>query len=158
MRVGVTGHRELANPDAWAWVERVLRDELAALPPPLMGVTSLAVGADQLFARQVLQAGGAIHAVLPFDGLERSMPPAAVAGYRELLARASVEVLEPMREDDDAYLEAGHRVVNQSELMVAIWNGEPARGKGGTAEVVHYARRSGVALIHLDPVRLVVLR
>jgi hypothetical protein len=81
-----------------------------------------------------------------------------VAGYRELVTRASVEILPPNRTDDDAYLEAGLQVVNQSELMFTVWDGEPARGKGGTAEVVDYARRRGVAIVHLDPVRLRVLR
>jgi hypothetical protein len=140
------------------WVESVLCDEFAALPPPLVGIGSLAPGADQLFARLVLRAGGTIHAVIPFAGIERSMPPDGVAGYRELVTRASVEILPPNRTDDDAYLEAGLQVVNQSELMFTVWDGEPARGKGGTAEVVDYARRRGVAIVHLDPVRLRVLR
>ena len=64
MHVGITGHQRLEDPKAWAWVARVMRDELARVAPPLVGVTSLAVGADQLLARLVLEAGGTIHAVL----------------------------------------------------------------------------------------------
>ncbi len=64
MRVGITGHQRLDGPEAWPWVARVLRAELAKVAPPLVGVTSLAVGADQLLARLVLERHGTIHAVL----------------------------------------------------------------------------------------------
>jgi hypothetical protein len=72
MRIGITGHQQLADPEAWPWVAGVLRAELGKLAPPLVGVTSLAVGADQLFAKLVLERGGEIHAVLPFSDIERS--------------------------------------------------------------------------------------
>lgn len=62
-RVGITGHQRLDDPEAWGWVASVMRDELARLAPPLIAVTSLAVGANQLLARLVLERGGMIHAV-----------------------------------------------------------------------------------------------
>jgi hypothetical protein len=152
MRVGITGHQRLEDLTAWPWVASVMRDELATVPPPLVGVTSLAVGADQLLARLVLERGGAIYAVLPIADIERSFSLEDVPAYRELAKQATIEVLHTAGTDEDAYLAAGQRVVDLSDIMFAVWNGKPAKGKGGTADVVAYAIRRGVPLIHIDPV------
>jgi hypothetical protein len=152
MRVGITGHQQLDDPEAWPWVAGVLRAEIASIAPPLVGVTSLAVGADQLFARLVLERDGTIHAVLPFADIERSFSPDHVPAYRELVKQATVEVLDTPGTDEDAYLAAGQRVVDLSDIVLAVWNGNPAKGKGGTADVVAYAIRRGVPLTQIDPV------
>jgi hypothetical protein len=156
MRIGITGHQRLEDPKAWVWVERVMRDELTKLAPPLVGVSSLAVGADQLLARLVLEKGGTLHAVLPFAEIERSFSPEDVPAYRELLRRATVEVLDTHGTDEDAYLAAGQRVVELSDIVLAVWNSRPAKGKGGTADVVAYAIRRGVPLIHIDPISRII--
>lgn len=152
MRVGITGHQRLEDSEGWPWVAGAMRGELVRVAPPLVGVTSLAVGADQLFAQLILERGGTIHAVLPFADIERSFSPEDVSAYRQLARQATIEVLATQGTDEDAYLAAGQRVVEISDLMLAVWNGRPAKGKGGTADVVAYARRRGVPLIHIDPV------
>jgi len=152
MRVGITGHQRLEDPKTWGWVASVMRDELAKVAPPLVGVTSLAVGADQLFAQLVLQCGGMIHAVIPFADIERSFSAEHLLAYRKLVNQATIEILHTPGTDEDAYLAAGHRVVDLSDIVLAVWNGEPAKGKGGTADVVAYAIRQGIPLIHIDPI------
>lgn len=152
MRVGITGHQRLENAQAWVWVARVMREELARAEAPLIGITSLAIGADQLLARLVLDAGGTIHAVLPFADIERSFSPEDLPGYRELVRKASVEVLDTRGRDEDAYLAAGQRVVDLSDFVLAVWDGKPAKGKGGTADVVAYVIRRGVPLVHINPI------
>ncbi len=158
MRVGITGHQRLEDPEAWSWVARVIRDELAAIAPPLVAVTSLALGADQLLARLALARGGTIYAVLPFADIERSFSPEDVSAYRELARQATVEVLAAPGMDEDAYLAAGKRVVELSDLVLAVWNGKPAKGKGGTADVVAYAISRGVPLTHINPISRTVRR
>jgi hypothetical protein len=128
-----------------------MSDELAKIPPPIVGVTSLAVGSDQVFARLVLERGGLIHAVLPFAGIERSFSAEDVRAYRELVKRATVEVLDIPGGDEDAYLAAGQRIVELSDIVLAVWNGLPAKGKGGTADVVDYAMRRGVPMVYINP-------
>ena len=60
MRVGATGHR-LLHPVTARMVERALRERLARLPADvLVGVSSLADGADQLFAEAILALGGSL--------------------------------------------------------------------------------------------------
>jgi hypothetical protein len=158
MRVGITGHQQLDDPKAWPWVAGVLRAELAKVAPPRVGVTSLAVGADQLLARLVLERGGTINAVLPFADIERSFSPEHVRAYRELAKQATVEVLDTPGTDEDAYLAAGQRVVDLSDIVLAVWDGRPAKGKGGTADVVAYTISRGVPLIHIDPALRTVRR
>lgn len=158
MWIGITGHQRLDDPGAWRWVAKVIREELERASPPLVGVTSLAIGADQLLARLVLEQGGAIHAVLPFADIERSFSPEALSAYRQLVEQSTVEVLVTPGTDEDAYLAAGHRVVDLSDVVLAVWNGRPAKGKGGTADVVAYAMRSGKPLNHIDPVLRTIRR
>jgi len=150
-RVGVTGHQRLDHPEAWSWVAGMMRDELAKMAPPLVAVSSLAIGADQLLARLVSERGGVVHAVLPFADIERTFSPRDRPAYRSLAKQATVEVLDTPGTDEDAYLAAGRRVGELSDLMLAVWDGNPAKGKGGTADVVAYAVRRGVPLVHIEP-------
>ena len=53
---------------------------------------------------------------------------------------------------DDAYLDCGMETVNGSDLLLAVWDGEAARGRGGTAEVIEYARSVGKPIIIIDAV------
>jgi len=152
MRIGITGHQQLDDPADWNWVSDTIRAELAKLSAPLIGVTSLALGADQLLAVLVLEKGGSIHAVLPYRDIERSFSPEDLPAYKRLVAQADVEVLSTPGSDADAYLAAGLRVANLSDVLFAVWNGRPAVGKGGTADVVCYAAERGIPLIHLNPV------
>jgi hypothetical protein len=41
-------------------------------------------------------------------------------------------------------MDAGKVVVDRSSVLVAVWDGQPSRGLGGTADVVRYARERGV--------------
>lgn len=153
MKIGVTGHRRLPDPAAWAWVERSIEAALDPLPPPLIGVTSLAAGADQIFARVIARRGGSIHAVIPFADYERTMIGEELPRYRELLSlAAAVETLATGGTDEDGYLAAGQRVVHLSDRIFAIWDGEPARGKGGTGDIVVYAANLGVPVMHINPI------
>jgi hypothetical protein len=157
-RVGITGHQRL-DPEGLPWVTKAIREQLQALDPPLIAVTSLAIGADQLLARLVVELGGKIHAVLPFEGIERSFAPYDVEQYRVLLKKAeSVEVLHTPGTDEDAYLAAGQHVADSSDVMIAVWNGLPAKGKGGTADVVEYVLMKGKPLIHVNPLSKTVER
>jgi hypothetical protein len=154
MRVGITGHQRLAEPAHWAWVGREFDRFLSNAPPPLIGVTSLAAGADQLFAEAILQHGGSLEVVIPFPDYGLTF----AAGrdrerYVQLLRYASrTEVLEKRGSDEEAYLASGKKMVDLSELLIAVWDGQPATGLGGTGDVVRYAVRRGKQTIHLNPI------
>jgi hypothetical protein len=143
-RVGVTGHRDLSEPTC-KLVAAAIAIQLERFPA-IDGISSLAEGADQVFAEQVLRAGGALTAVIPAVRYARSFDThAGVAAYRRLRARATEVVELPFdAPSDEAYLAAGQHVVGLSEVLLAVWDGRPSRGTGGTAEIVAFAREGGV--------------
>jgi hypothetical protein len=79
-RIGITGHSNL-SPAAVPLVVGGIRAALAGYPAhELVGVTCLARGADQVFARIVLDIGGSVEVVLPASDYRtarssRTMPP-----------------------------------------------------------------------------------
>ena len=154
MRVGITGHQRLAGPGDWQWVQTELETLLSRLPGPIQGFTSLAIGADQIFAEAVAECGGSFTALIPFAGYEEKFAEGGDrnAYYRLLAQAADVEVLKASASNREAYLKAGQQVVLRSECLIAVWNGQPAAGLGGTADVVNYARQIGKQVFHLDPV------
>lgn len=157
-RIGITGHRRLDDPDALVpairEAVRLLRDlltEHADSDVVLVVVSSLAEGADRLVARELL--------VEPTARLEVILPIARSAyaqdfqdkgsrrEFRTLLARASQVRQAPGRSTrEEAYEWAGRRVVDRCDALLAVWDGQPARGRGGTQQIVEYARDREVPL------------
>jgi len=153
MRVGITGHQRLDDHNDWQWVEREINNVLSHLGGHLVGITSLAIGADQLFARAVLQHAGELEVIVPFEDYERTfLDESARTEYKDLLRAASkADVLKTTGSDEEAYLAAGKLLVERSDLVIAVWNGKPAAGLGGTADIVRYTRDRGKEVIHLNP-------
>jgi hypothetical protein len=152
--VGMTGHQGLPARTA-ELVTAALRDTLRSYALNLVGVTMLGPGADQLFARVVLELGGVLYVVQPTVGMQYrdSFPDAeARRGYDELYGQAShVEALEHTESTEQAHMDAGRVVVDRSNALVAVWDGQPARGLGGTADVVTYARQRGIPVTVIWP-------
>ena len=42
----------------------------------------------------------------------------------------------------EAYEQAGQYVADHCDVLVALWDGRPATGRGGTEEIVQYAREN----------------
>jgi len=154
MRIGITGHQRLPDPASWQWVEQGMNELLVAAQAPLVGISSLAAGADQLFARAVLQHGGALEVVIPFPGYESTFEEDRDRSEfnRMLELSTKAETLEGHAAHEEAYFAAGKRVVDLSELVVAVWDHKPAAGLGGTADAVEYGLQQGKQIIHLNPI------
>lgn len=154
LRLGVTGHRTLHDPDA---VGALVDDLLDGLGSTGTVVSSLAEGADRLVAERALaRPGWSLAVVLPFEPLEYGDDFATVSSRNEfddLLAEAAeVEEVPAQPTRVEAYLAAGRRVLVSCDVLVAVWDGQPARG--GTAEIVAEARAVGrpLAWIEVGPV------
>lgn len=154
MRVGITGHQKLENPANWEWVRSQLDRVLLTLPQPLIGISSLAVGADQLFATAILGQGGTLEIIVPFEGYESTFSEGhPQQAYYGLLQRASrVDVLKRYGTDEVAYFAAGKALVDRSELLISVWDGKPASGLGGTGDVVAFALKRNKRVVHINPV------
>ena len=155
MKIGVTGHRLPREPEKdWTWTQGEVARILGQFPGPLVGVTSLAIGADQIFAEAILQRQGSLEAIIPFAAYEETFTEGQERqAYHRLLALAgTVEVLEKSGSDEEAYLQAGQKIVDEVDLLLAIWDGKPARGLGGTGDIVEYALSKEKSVLHLNPI------
>lgn len=142
--LGCTGHQTIP-PTAAKHVEDGLTELAQAhADGHLVGVCSLAKGADQMFAEAVLSAGGRLQVVVPSEQYESTFDEYDLVSYISLLSRADdVEHLGFDLPSEDAFLSAGRRVAELCDLLVAVWDGTAARGRGGTADVVAHARELG---------------
>lgn len=143
-RIGITGHQSIPA-QAVAHVQQGIRAALADVPAPLEGYSSLADGADQIFASILLELGGRLHAIIPAKDYEATFDGRSLAHYRKLLnAATDIKQLPFDEAGEPAYDAAGRAVVDESEVLIAVWDGKPARGRGGTADAVRYARDMNV--------------
>ena len=134
------------------------RNCFAAGPPRLRFVSPIADGADQIAAELALELGWELQAILPF-AREDYRESLANHGARErfdwLLGRSTclLELPGDPADSMDAYVMTGRATVAHCDVLIAIWDGKPPRGRGGTAEVVQLALTRGTAIVHvpLDP-------
>lgn len=147
MRIAVTGHRDLDDATA-AMVDAAIRRLLRAHGArDVVGVSCLAAGADQIFARAVLELGGRLEVVVPAAGYAAALGALAREAFEELTARATRVLALPHRSPGPGpYRDAGLRMLDRADRLVAVWDGKPARGRGGTAEIVAHARERGIAV------------
>ncbi len=173
LAVGITGHRADVLPagsipilhsrirDVLERIEQSGRDLLLAeqdcfgpTPPVMRFVSPIADGADQIAAEIALDLGWELGAIVPF---ERSVYRETLANqeaqerYEKLLARANRVLELPGDPEDglDAYVMTGRATVAHCDVLIAVWDGLPPRGRGGTGEVVQLALTRGTAIIHV---------
>lgn len=153
MNIGITGHQKLDDSSLWDWVNNEIDKFFSRGTEPLVGLSSLAIGADQLFAESILRNDGSLHAIIPFDGYELKFSEGTHRNeYFRLLKKASqVEVLEWKESDELSYFNAGKKLVDLSDILFAVWNNKPAVGLGGTGDVVKYAIELNKKVFHLNP-------
>ncbi len=170
LRFGISGHRTLGE-EAGLRVHKVLtalftdaRDTLGHLQSghhqtfcgnaaALRLISPLAEGSDRLAAQAALDCGFALDCPLPFarELYEADFKAeASRKAFHQLLARAkNVFELEETRGVDDtrAYEAVGLMTLRQCDILIAVWNGLPAEGRGGTAEIVSHAIESNIPVI-----------
>jgi hypothetical protein len=150
LTVGVTGHRAIPA-EAFGAVRGGLAAELdgaARRCRTVEALSSLAVGADQLFAELALASGAVLTAVSPGADYESTFSAEELPGFHRLLHRARTHVrLDFPVVDEEAYYAAGAYIAERSDLLLAVWDGCPARGRGGTGDIVGYARSLGKAVV-----------
>lgn len=151
MNVGITGHQDLGTVDNEHWVASAIENILSGTPTA-KGYTCLAIGADQLFAHILIKKGMPYIAVLACTMIESSFKSDDdKKSFRQFLARAAGTITLPFAEpSEEAYFEAGKKVVDESDLLIAVWNGLPAKGLGGTGDIVTYALKNKRKVTHIN--------
>lgn len=173
LRVAITGHRwdKLSRDRASAVrdsigevlhaVTREVGAHLARHPdlydgvPRLRLLSGLAEGADRLGAEAALASPGwTLHAMLPFarlDYLAECKESGSAAACAALLeSAAGVTELDGIAGRFDAYRPLEWALVEMTDLLIAVWDGEGPRGPGGTAHVVATARLADVPVVRID--------
>ncbi len=130
------------------------RDCFAPCPPRLRFVSPIADGADQIAAELALELGWELEGILPFERnryRESLANDAARSRFDALVERASCVLELPGDPNDslDAYIMTGRATVAHCDVLIAVWDGKPPRGRGGTGEVVQLALTRGTAIIHV---------
>ena len=160
--VGFTGHRRVDDPAAVTQVIREILAKLKADPAvEWLALSSVAAGADMLFAQVAVELKLGWEAILPLPPAEfcKDFSVEEWNGVESLLRQAEhVRTIGERGRREDAYLDGGMETVNQCDLLLAVWDGEPSRGRGGTAEIVAYARELKRPLIIIDAKTLAVRR
>jgi hypothetical protein len=120
--------------------------EVKAQHAAVEALTAIAEGADSLFAETALALGIPLRVVMPFATYIEDFPegPARERFLHLQQLATPIETLNYTECSDDAYFAGGLWVVDRANLLVALWDEQPARGHGCTAEIVDYARRKHV--------------
>lgn len=153
VRIGVTGHRVLADQEQLeAGLDAVALRLAAAFPGERWTIVSaLAEGADRLVVRRLLaRPATRLVVVLPLTADDYETDFCAAASRREfrsLLARADdVVQVATAAGRDAAYESAGRELLDRADVLIAIWDGRGAQGQGGTGAIVAQARERGLPL------------
>ncbi|BDT94937.1 hypothetical protein [Nocardia sputorum] len=145
VRIGVTGHTNVTpttEPLVYTAIGAVLAPYAAA---ELVGVSCLARGADSVFAKAVLAAGGRLEVVLPSRNYRAAQVRPDHAGlFDELVERATaVRVMDFDEAGSEAYEAANEAMLASCDRLIAVWDGAAGQ-RGGTGSVVALARQRNV--------------
>jgi hypothetical protein len=122
--------------------------------PLLTLVCALAEGADSMAADAALAQAYTLDAVLPFPredyetDFKADIQRAAFAARLDR-ARAVLELPGSRMDEGKAYEAAGLVVLDHADILIAVWDRAPARGRGGTPEFVAEAARRGMPIIEI---------
>ena len=168
IRIGITGHRphRLKVPERRlaAHVRGVLTSLLKATQPrrqkgPALDIISpLAEGCDRIVAREALALKQQLTAILPFErrDYEKTFSDARTLTEFRSLWRTSHEklVLSGLAHRAEAsYVSVGMLTLARSDLIVTMWDGKPAQGRGGTPEILQNALEWDIPIIWISAVQ-----
>jgi hypothetical protein len=140
--------------DSGPLVAEAIRDVLQNCnEPEMVGISCLAQGSDQIFARVVLGCGGTVEVILPAaDYRDRKVKPDNLVEFDDLISRARVVRTLPFEKSNrDAYMAASEEVFSSIDSLIAVWDGNPSGGYSGTADVVAAARERGIPVTVVWP-------
>ena len=163
LAIGFTGHRTLPNEaECRQQMLNLLAQQKAAFPGTVYGVCSVAAGGDLLFAESCTALGIPFRILLPLplEDFRTDFDAPSWSRAQQAMGNAiSIEVIGSAEPRNERYYECGLETVQQSRLLFAIWNGQPASGLGGTQEIVAFASRMGrpVVWIHSETTEIQTL-
>ena len=152
MITAITGHRGLPRATE-GLIDTAIRHRLAEhRDDELVGMSCIADGADSIFAQAVLDAGGSLVVIVPAAEYRDGLPAGHHPVYDALLARAAEVIrLDRHESTSQSHMDASIYMRDRADQLLAVWDGQPARGYGGTADVVHAAKQRGAPVAVIWP-------
>ena len=144
MRIGISGHRDL-TPETTAAVRAELGRLLGGKKNDPQKASCLATSATQMSHRSVVATGGRLVVIVPAEKYRDGLGAESLPEYDALMAAAAEVVRLPFVEStSESHMAASVAMLDRIDELVAVWDGKPSRGYGGTADVVDEAERRGL--------------
>jgi hypothetical protein len=166
IKIGITGHRNLFEKEnvkesLRQIIRKILKDQGADTFEAWSG---MAYGADSIFAHvSIDEMHAGLTAVLPFDLAEFNNDfntEESLNDFHFLYERAQQKIvlnegkpIENKQMRNAAYFEYGLYISKNVDAMIAIWDGEPAEGEGGTADIVHFCDAHNIPIYSIKAYR-----
>lgn len=163
LAIGFCGHRRVPDEaKSRAAIHDFLAERKKSHHGIVYGVSSAASGGDQLFAESCLELNIPLRILLPrpAEQFRADFDDASWQRTVRIVESAiSVQVTGASEGRTEQYYDCGIQTVVESQLLLALWDGQPSRGTGGTEEIVAYAKKTGhaVAWVHSETGELQVL-
>lgn len=127
---------------------------------------SLAEGADRLLVHSARRLGVPYRCILPCPPAcfaEDFDNPSSIETFESLLSAACSVTFPDFdpTEKSRGYLWASRHILSQARVLLAVWDGEPGNGPGGTAHSIEVARDREIPVLWIPtnaPLELVRLK
>ncbi len=168
LTIGVTGHRSLPNEMKLKVILQKTLRKLLADYDGISIVSPLAEGADRLFVETAFtvmpEKIKKLVIPMPFDK-ERYVQDFATeeskqefkkyfekSNFKNIKEELEIDSFMTLhgKDDNEAYMNVGKCVANNSDILIAIWDGKEANGAGGTGDVIAYAKKKRKAILHIN--------
>lgn len=162
LRIAVTGHR----PNRLALSPNALSDRIDAVLAAVDGddaarvvstvaISALAEGSDRVFASAALARGWRLEALLPFEAAAYATTfddSTETPEFHRLLSAAASRIALPGDPEaaPEAFHAAGLGSLDASDALLAVWDGAPSAGRGGTADILAESLRRGRPTLWID--------
>lgn len=152
MILGITGHQDLEKYDE-NWIQLAITNFIS-ISNVQKGLSSLAAGADQLFARKLNEKNINYDVIIPCAHYTSTFKTEKeLKSYLSLLKLSkNILTLDFQQPNEKAFYAAGIELVNRSSTIMAIWDGKRAKGLGGTGDIVKKAIQQHKPVYHINPV------
>lgn len=133
--------------------------------PSIQAISSLAEGSDRLFAEAAIKLGFSLCCPMPFPQEEfetdfaqdKALEPDSVARFRRILDQARnkvglirFELIGDRKLEPQSYRAGGKTILNQSDLLLVLWDGISQILVGGTEDILREAMRMNIPVIWID--------
>lgn len=146
VKIGITGHLSLQDPELIGESIRQIFNSVANryLTEQLSFYSPASPGADLLSARIAIEQSIPLYVILPFNQEEYLQTFSANdrKAFLHILNKADGVIKLSDEKQEDVYQMLGDFLVENMDVLIAIWDGQEARGPGGTGEVVQDFRQS----------------